>query len=154
MQPSLSPMARDHGREVLERRIRPGMSEYMGQPTRRSTASTSGGTSINSRACPPRSSAGFWGGSDFDLDVAGVDLDGSGIFGECKWTAQPIGMGILGKLRRRVEEVRYGGDGPGRHLLLFGRSGKDRDDAALLRCFRGLPPEAARGRPLPDVHRA
>lgn len=30
MQPSLSPMARDHGREVLERRIRPGMSEYMG----------------------------------------------------------------------------------------------------------------------------
>lgn len=29
---------------------------------------------------------------------------------------------ILGKLRRRAEEVRYGSEGPGRHLLLFGRS--------------------------------
>lgn len=80
---------------------------------------------------PAQVVGGLLGGrSDFDLDVAGVDLDGSGIFGECKWTAQPIGMGILGKLRRRVEEVRYGGDGPGRHLLLFGRSGMDTEVAA------------------------
>lgn len=39
-------------------------------------------------------------------------------------------MEVLGKLRRRVEEVRYGSDKPGRYPLSSGRSGVDPGVAA------------------------
>lgn len=130
VQPSLSPIGRDHGREVLERRIRPGISEYMGMAFEEICREYVREHLQELTGVPAQVVGGLWGRPDFDLDVAGVDLDGSGVFGECKWTTQPIDMEVLGKLRRRVEEVRYGSEGPARHLLLFGRAGVDPEVAA------------------------
>jgi hypothetical protein len=81
---------RDHGQTIRRYQDRSGPVDHVG-----------GSTGV-----PAQFVGGLWGRLDFDLDVAGVDLDGSGFFGECKWTAQPVDMrssASCGDVQRRFD---------------------------------------------------
>ncbi len=123
VQPSLSAIARDFGREVLVRRIRPAMGEYMGLAFEEICREYVRNFLQELTGVPAHEVGGLWGRADFDIDVAGSALDGSALFGECKWTAQPVTSGVLRLLRERVSTVEYGRGAPARHLLLFAKEG-------------------------------
>ncbi|MBQ6390302.1 MAG: ATP-binding protein [Eggerthellaceae bacterium] len=73
------------------------------------------------------SAVGSWWGADpaareqVDVDVVALSVDGELFAGECKWTSDPIDVGVLEALRHRVGLVV---DRPARiELALFSKSG-------------------------------
>lgn len=64
-----------------------------------------------------------WGHADFDLDVAGFDLDGKAVFGECKWTKAAVDRSILERLRGRAQAARFPRGATGEVFLFYARSG-------------------------------
>ena len=61
--------------------------------------------------------------ADFDIDVAGRLLDGSMIYGECKWWKDPVGENVLDQLIERASLTSYGRDDPKRQFILYSRAG-------------------------------
>jgi AAA+ ATPase superfamily predicted ATPase len=60
---------------------------------------------------------------DFDLDVAGLLLDGNAVFGEAKWSVKHVGLNQISDLQSRIARLNYGKNAARRYLLLFSRSG-------------------------------
>lgn len=69
--------------------------------------------------------AGRWWNRNEEIDVVAVDEEGGAIlFGECKWSAQPVGLEVLDRLMGKAGVVPV----PGarlreKHYVLFSRSG-------------------------------
>jgi hypothetical protein len=61
--------------------------------------------------------------ADYDIDVAGKLLDGSMLYGECKWRRGPAGEDVLSALMQRAERTAYGRGVSQRHFVLYARSG-------------------------------
>lgn len=61
--------------------------------------------------------------SDFDVDVAGMLLDGSAVFGEAKWSVKHVGLNQVSELQSRIARVNYLKDAKRKYLFLFSRSG-------------------------------
>lgn len=61
--------------------------------------------------------------SDFDVDVAGMLLDGSAVFGEAKWSVKHVGLNQISELQSRIARVNYLKDSERKYLFLFSRSG-------------------------------
>jgi len=68
----------------------------------------------------------IWG-SDFDLDIAGTTLDGSVVFGECRWTRAKVGMSVLRDLTALTRKTTYGRRAAATHLVLLSRKGFTRE---------------------------
>jgi hypothetical protein len=64
----------------------------------------------------------IWAG-DYDIDVAGELLDGTALFGECKWWTEHVGANVLDHLMACAARTSYGRDAPARHYLLYARTG-------------------------------
>lgn len=60
---------------------------------------------------------------DYDIDIAGALLDGSMVYGECKWWRGPVGGNILDHLVACVGKTSYGKAERRRHYLLYSKSG-------------------------------
>lgn len=60
---------------------------------------------------------------DFHLDVAGLLLDGSAVFGEAKWSVKHVGLNQVSELQSRLDRLNYGKEAPRRYIFLFSRSG-------------------------------
>ncbi len=58
---------------------------------------------------------------DFDVDVAGLLLDGSAVFGEAKWSVKHVGLNQISELQSRVARLDYGKNAARRYLFLFSR---------------------------------
>lgn len=71
----------------------------------------------------PASEVGQIWADGFDPDVAGTLLNQEVLFGECKWWKDPVGENILDRLVGSSDRARYGREAPGRHHLVFSRSG-------------------------------
>ena len=66
----------------------------------------------------------WWGNdpkrkSETEIDIMGTDSKGSALFGECKWTNEKVGVGILDTLAERSRLFNY----KKIHLYLFSHSG-------------------------------
>ena len=61
--------------------------------------------------------------SDFEVDVAGMLLDGSAVFGEAKWSVKHVGLNQVSELQSRIARVNYLKDAERKYLFLFSRSG-------------------------------
>jgi uncharacterized protein len=61
--------------------------------------------------------------SEFDVDVAGMLLDGSAVFGEAKWSVKHVGLNQVSELQSRIARVNYLKDVERKYLFLFSRSG-------------------------------
>ena len=71
---------------------------------------------------PARTVGRVWA-ADYDLDVAGEILNGSSVYGECKWWKDPVGENILEHLLETSTQSKYGSRDGRTQYMLFSRSG-------------------------------
>ena len=64
----------------------------------------------------------IWG-ADYDIDVAGRLLDGSMLYGECKWRRGPVGEDVLTTLIERAGQTRYRIGVEARRFVVYARTG-------------------------------
>ncbi len=67
---------------------------------------------------------GAWWSKDEEIDIVGVDDASRAIvFGECKWSRQPVGSPTLAALRAKARSVDWESGGRQEYFVLFSRSG-------------------------------
>jgi hypothetical protein len=70
------------------------------------------------------SRVGRWWYKQAEIDVVGLDdQTDTLLLGECKWTASPVGVGLLADLEALTEDVRWKGTERTVQYVLFSRSG-------------------------------
>ncbi|WP_336358125.1 ATP-binding protein [Haloarcula sp. CGMCC 1.6347] len=97
---------------------------------------------------------GRWWYNEYEVDVVGIDADGTMVTGECKFTSAPLDYSALASLESHTDEIRWGPDsGEAEHeYALFARSGftqsvrdaaADRVDLQLFTLDRIVDPVAS-----------
>jgi uncharacterized protein len=122
VRPNLSSVAQGFGRDVWKLQIAPHLDEFMGEAFEEICREHARRFSQESFAAPAQEIGRIWH-ADFDIDVAGRLLDGSMIYGECKWWKDPVGENILDQLIERASLTSYGRDNPKRQFILYSRAG-------------------------------
>lgn len=120
--PNRSALAAGHGEDVWKHRIAPKLSDYMGDLFEwicRDHARLHAQEVLSS---PVQAVGQIWA-ADYDIDVAGELLDGSMLFGECKWWKDPVGEGVLDRLLECSEKTSYGRGNLRRSYILYSRNG-------------------------------
>ena len=120
--PNQSALAAGHGRDVWGRRIAPRLDEHMGDLFEWICRDHARLYAQEALPAPAQVVGQIWA-ADYDIDVAGLLLDGSALFGECKWWKDPVGENVLDRLSERAVRTTYGRDAPGRSYVLYSRSG-------------------------------
>ncbi len=122
VRPNLSSVAQGFGRDVWRLQIAPRLDEFMGGAFEEICREHARRFSQENFAAPAQEIGTIWH-ADFDIDVAGRLLDGSMVYGECKWWRDPVGENILDQLIERASLTSYGRDNPKRQFILYSRSG-------------------------------
>jgi uncharacterized protein len=120
--PHLSALASGHAQEVYRFSIAPAMNDYMGGVFEWICRDYVRLYAQETLGIPANEVGQIWA-DDYDLDVVGTLLNGEAVFGECKWWKDPVGENVLDRLVGNAERGRYGREAPGRHHLVFSRSG-------------------------------
>lgn len=121
VRPNLSSIVQGFGEAVWLHQIAPRLQEYMGLAFEE-ICRTHARRHIQERLGVPAQEIGQIWGADYDIDVVGRLLDGSMLYGECKWAQTEIGEGVLDTLQDRAGKVAYGRGEPRRHYALYARS--------------------------------
>jgi AAA+ ATPase superfamily predicted ATPase len=67
---------------------------------------------------------GRWWGKDQEIDIVALNQDSKDIlFGECKWTQQPIGIDVLKSLYHKARQVKWQREERQEWFILFSRAG-------------------------------
>lgn len=122
VRPNLSSVAQGFGRDVWKLQITPHLDAFMGGPFEEICREHARRFSQEDFAAPAQEIGSIWG-ADFDIDVAGRLVDGSMIYGECKWWKDPVGENILDQLIERASLTSYGQGNTKRQFILYSRSG-------------------------------
>lgn len=122
VRPNLSSIAQGFGGDVWRHQIAPRLDEFMGGAFEEICREHARRFSQENFAAPAQEVGRIWG-ADFDIDIAGTLLDGSMIYGECKWWKDPVGENILDQLIERASLTEYGRDNPKRQFILYSRNG-------------------------------
>jgi AAA+ ATPase superfamily predicted ATPase len=122
VRPNLSSVMQGFGAEVWRRQIVPRLDEFMGGAFEEICREHARRHSQERLPAPAQEICQIWN-AGYEIDVAGSLLDGSLVYGECKWTRDRVGEGVLDKLIERSELTRYGDAGRPRYFLLYSRSG-------------------------------
>lgn len=122
VRPNLGALVRGFGADVWIRSIRPHLNDYMG-PAFETAARDHLRDHAQERFGVPASEIGRLWGNDFEIDIAGRLLDGSTVFGECKWENTIVGESIRKRLEERIARTRYAEEAHTRHLVFFSRKG-------------------------------
>jgi uncharacterized protein len=122
VRPNLSSVMQGFGPDVWSRQIAPRLDDFMGGAFEEICRDHARRYSQESLSAPAQEIGQIWS-SGYDIDVAGRLLDDSVLYGECKWTRDRIGEGVLDKLIERATLTRYGQDSERRHFLLYSRTG-------------------------------
>ena len=65
----------------------------------------------------------WWYGED-EIDIVGLNpAEDRILFGECKWSSDPVGFGLVESLRAKSETVRWGPDTRDERYVLVSKSG-------------------------------
>jgi uncharacterized protein len=122
VRPNLSSVAQGFGRDVWKLQIAPHLDEFLGGAFEELCREHARRFSQESFAAPAQEIGRIWH-ADYDIDVAGRLLDGSMIYGECKWWKDPVGENVLDQLIERASLTSYGRDNPKRQFILYSRAG-------------------------------
>jgi AAA+ ATPase superfamily predicted ATPase len=122
VRPNLGALGRGFGADVWKRSIQPFFNDYMGSAFE-AVAREHLRDHAQERFAVPASEIGRLWGSDFEIDIAGRLLDGSALFGECKWENATIGESVRKHLEECVVKTRYAEDARAKHLVFFARKG-------------------------------
>ncbi|GAB7095257.1 ATP-binding protein [Halolamina litorea] len=72
----------------------------------------------------PYSDLGRWWYGGQEIDIVGLaPSDDRILFGECKWTTEPVGYGLVNSLTEKATDVRWGPSDRTERFALFSRSG-------------------------------
>ena len=120
--PNRSALAAGHGRPVWEHRIAPWLDEHMGGLFEWICRDHARLYAQEAFPSPAQVIGQIWA-AEYDIDVAGSLLDGTALFGECKWWKEPVGEAVLDHLVECAAQTSYGRDTPGRSHVVYSRSG-------------------------------
>jgi uncharacterized protein len=122
VRPNMSSVTQGFGSAVWQHQIAPHLDEFMGRAFEDICREHARSHSQERLPAPAREIGQVWG-ADYDIDVAGQLLDGSMLYGECKWSRNEIGEGVLETLIDRAQKTSYGHGVDQRHFALYARSG-------------------------------
>ena len=122
VRPNLSSVAQGFGPEVWSHQIAPHLDEFMGSAFEEICREHARGFSQEYFSAPAQEIGRVWQ-ADYDIDIAGKLLDGTMIYGECKWWKDLVGENVLDELIQRASRTDYGRDNPKRGFVLYSRSG-------------------------------
>jgi hypothetical protein len=126
VRPNLSSVVQGFGSDVWGHQIAPYLPDYMGGAFEELCRDHARRHSQERLPAPAQEIGQVWD-ADYDIDVAGRLLDGSMLYGECKWSEGKIGEGILDKLIERAERTAYGRGNDRRYFALYARKGFTND---------------------------
>lgn len=70
------------------------------------------------------SEVGRWWYGEHEIDIVGLSpTDDRILFAECKWTSEPVGIGLVESLRAKTDHVRWGPKSREERFALFSKSG-------------------------------
>lgn len=79
---------------------------------------------VRSGELQPYGEIGRWWYGDAEIDIVGLSPGEDRIlFGECKWTAEPVGRGVVTRLEEAAADVRWGPADREEQFALFSKSG-------------------------------
>jgi hypothetical protein len=122
VRPNLSSVTQGFGLEVWRHKIAPKLQEFMGVAFEE-ICREHARRHVQERLPAPAQEIGQIWAADYDIDVVGRLLDGSMLYGECKWSQNEIGEGVLDMLIDRANKTAYGRGEDRRHFALYARSG-------------------------------
>ncbi len=122
VRPNMSSITQGFGADVWRLKVAPHLDDFMGgafegicrEHARRHAQET---------LPEPAQEVGQVWAADYDIDVAGRLLDGSMLYGECKWQREAVGEGVLDTLIERAGRTAYGMGVIERHFVLYARRG-------------------------------
>jgi AAA+ ATPase superfamily predicted ATPase len=120
--PNASAIAAGHADQVYNHAIKPQLDDYMGDLFEWICRDHARLYLQDTTSTAARVIGQIWA-SDYDIDVAGALLDGSMVYGECKWWRDPVGGNILDHLVACTGRTGYGKAERRRHYLLYSKSG-------------------------------
>jgi uncharacterized protein len=122
VRPNLSSVIQGFGADVWRLKIAPHLDEFMGGTFEGICREHARMYSQERLPAPAQEVGQVWAG-DYDIDIAGKLLDGSMLYGECKWRRTLIGEDVLNTLLERAEKTTYGAGIGDRHFTLYARTG-------------------------------
>ncbi len=122
VQPNISSIAQGFGAEVWHHQITPRLDEYVGGAFEEICREHARQFAQEYFPAPAQEIGRIWQ-TDYDIDIAGRLLDGSMLYGECKWWRNPVGENVLDELIQRASRTEYGRGNSRRHFLLYARTG-------------------------------
>ena len=122
VQPNLSSIIEGFGGDVWRHRIAPHLDEYIGRMFEEICREHARQHSQDRFPAPAQEVGRIWE-PDYDIDVAGTLLDGSMLYGECKWWNTSVGENVLDELIQRASRTAYGRGVEQRHFVLYARKG-------------------------------
>jgi uncharacterized protein len=122
VRPNLSSAMRGFGRDIYRHQVALHLDEYLGSAFEE-ICREHARRHIQERSGVPAQEVGQIWGADYDIDVAGRLLDGSMIYGECKWWVDLVGEGVLDALIERAGKTEFGHGVDRRRFLLYARKG-------------------------------
>ncbi len=119
--PNLSTIQAGHARAVYKNAIAPHLDAYMGEWFEVICRQWIRFYSSERLPAVARTVGKIWA-SDYDIDVAGELLDGTGVAGECKWRQDATGANVLRELQTRVAANSFYAERQRTMHLVFSRS--------------------------------
>lgn len=122
VRPNMSSVMQGFGPEIWRHQVAPRLDEYMGGAFEEICRGYSRRHAQETLPSPAQEIGQIWG-ADYDIDVAGRLLDGSMLYGECKWRRGAVGTEVLAKLIERAGKTAYGRGVENRSFVLYARTG-------------------------------
>jgi hypothetical protein len=156
VRPNVSSITLGFGEEVYRHQVLPGLSGFMGIAFEEICREHLRRYAQEFLPAPAQEIGQVWA-ADFDIDAAGRLLDGTVVYGECKWSTDAVGENVLGRLIERADRTRYGAGERRRRYVVYSRSGfsaelerrASNDPSVHLRTVEDLVvgPSMSRGKP-------
>lgn len=122
VRPNMSSVMQGFGHDVWRHQVVPQLDEYMGGAFEEICRGHARRHAQEALPSPAQEIGQIWS-VDYDIDVAGRLLDGSMLYGECKWRRGAIGSDVLDTLIGRAGRTEYGRGVENHHFILYARTG-------------------------------
>ena len=122
VRPNMSSVMQGFGHDIWRHQVAPRLDEYMGGAFEEICRGHARRHAQEALPSPAQEIGQIWS-AHYDIDVAGRLLDGSMLYGECKWRRGAIGADVLETLIERAECTEYGRGVEDRHFILYARTG-------------------------------
>jgi hypothetical protein len=108
---------------VYERTIAPNLSDHVAE-TFEAVCREAVWEGVKQGAFDPYAEVGRWWYGEDEIDIVALTPNDDRILlAECKWTSEPVGRGLVEKLRDTADNVRWGPSDRDEQFALFSKSG-------------------------------